>query len=131
MPKWSLTTGRGATHFEEKRHRNAVAAVAETLWYTEPGWSGSLCATSRVSYYLSVTQAGTGGQITLRLKWTDNSGVQQQLDSAPVQTNVLGDATAGDFVVHSAYGSDVFYEIIVTGSPFSYLYDCFMHAEHM
>ena len=131
MPIWDTKTGRGATHFKEVRLRDTNGAISETLFFTEPGWTGNFCATSRISFYLNTTQVGTGGQLKLRIKWTDNSGVVQQLDTASIQTNTLGDVTSGAFVVHVAYSANVTYEIIQTGGPTGYLYDLFLHAEHM
>ena len=131
MPKWGINTGRGATHFEEKRYRNNDAAVPEFVWYNEAGWLPGVCATSRISYYLCCTQAGTGGQVKVLIKWTDNSATVQELETATINTNVLGDVTSGDFLTHSTPGTNITCEVIVIGGPTGYKYDLFLHAEHM
>jgi len=132
MPIWDTGTGRGAAHFKELRLRDVTGAIAETVFFTEPGFApDNRCATSRVTVYLGTTQAGTGGQLKMRLKWTDNSGVTQTLDTVNIQTNILGDVTSYTFVVHPAYAADVKYELIETGAPTGYKYDLFLHAEHM
>jgi len=132
MPEWGLYSGRGATHFKERKLHSATGAIAETVLYTEPGWlPGNTCASSRISWYLCTVQVGTGGLLKLRIKWTDNSGVRQSYESGTISTNSLGTFDAQSIFIHAAYGADVTYELIETGAPSGYLYDLFLHAEHL
>jgi hypothetical protein len=88
-----------------------MASTGPTLLYTVPSSGAGLY---RVSWYLYVTTAGTGGTVQLGMNWND--GHQQGPAISPVVNLNGNNQNGGSYTFYSASSQNITYSVGVTGA---------------